>query len=125
MKSANNIQEHLPTRLKHGGKTRPWRAPYKMFYSISSSHDELETILAERSELVKLQSISKSLLTEVLSLLELICPLWNKLEVGNLPSLQYCAVVGHILMRKSQHHKSRLCTQDLGNSGSNLSQDKG
>ena len=49
---------------------------------------------------MRLQSISKPLLEEVLTLLEPMCPLWDKLEVGDKPSLQNCMVVGHILMRK-------------------------
>ena len=59
VRSANDIQEHLPIRLKHGGKTHPWRSLYKMFHSISTSYDALELLWAERSELVKLQLISK------------------------------------------------------------------
>ena len=114
VKSANNIQEHLPIRLKHGGKTRPWRSLYKMFHSISTSYDALELLLAERSELVKLQSISKSLLGEVLSLLESMCPLWDKLEIGNKPSLQNCVVVGHILMRKFSTSQGEIIYPGLG-----------
>ena len=99
VKASNSIQEHLPMRLKHGGKTRPWRSLYQMFHSISSSYDALEEILGKKSELMRLQSISKPLLEEVLILLEPMCSLWDKLEVGDTPSLQNCMVVGHILMR--------------------------
>ena len=46
------------------------------------------------------QSIAKPLLEEVLVLLKQMCPLWDKLEVGDKPSLQNSMVVGNILKRK-------------------------
>ena len=48
-KASNNIQEHLPMRLKHGGKTHPWRSLYEMFDSISVSYYDLELILKRRA----------------------------------------------------------------------------
>ena len=100
VKASSNIQEHLPTRLKHGGKTRPWRSLYQMFHSIYTSYDALGVVLHQKRELVRLQSIDKHLLNEVLNLLQIMCPLWDKLEIGDKPSLQNCLVVGHILLRK-------------------------
>ena len=62
VKASSNIQEHLPMRLKHGGKTRPWRSLYQMFHSIYTSYDALEVVLGQKRELVRLQSIDKPLL---------------------------------------------------------------
>ena len=100
VKASSSIQEQLPMRLKHGGKTRPLCSLYRMFHSINSSYDALEVILGKNMQFIRLQSISKPLLEEVLTLLEPMCSLCDKLEVGDKPSLQNCMVVGHILMRQ-------------------------
>ena len=69
-------------RLKHGGKTCPWpwRFLYQMFHSIYA-YDALEVVLGQKSELVRLQSIVKTLLEEDLDLLQIMCTLWDKLEM--------------------------------------------
>ena len=72
-------------RLKHGGKTRPWCSLYQMFHFIYTSYDSIEVVLGQKRELVRLQSIDKPLLEEVLGLLQIMCPLWDKLEMNDKP----------------------------------------
>ena len=44
---ASGIQSTLPTTLKHGGETRPWRSLHSMFSSVVESYASLIPILKE------------------------------------------------------------------------------
>jgi hypothetical protein len=77
---ASGIQSNLPTTLKHGGETRPWRSLSAMFSSISNSRDALVPLLRARKKEQLIARIDVDLLNEVVSFLDVLPSLltfWN------------------------------------------------
>lgn len=90
---ASGIQSKLPTTLKHGGETRPWRSLTEMFSSIQKSRDALAPILRERKKEQLVARIDIDLLTEVVSFLSIFPSLFDILEYAKTATLQNCLPV--------------------------------
>ena len=85
---ATGIQSRLPTSLKHGGETRPWRSLTEMFSSISKSRDVLAVLLKERKKETLIGRIDVDILNEIVEFLNIFPPLFDILEYANIPTLQ-------------------------------------
>ena len=85
---ASGIQSNLPTSLKHGGETRPWRSLSAMFSSVSKSRDALIPLLRARKKEQLIARIDVDLLNEVVLFLDVLPSLFDILEYANIPTLQ-------------------------------------
>ena len=85
---SSGIQSNLPTTLKHGGITRPWRSLSSMFVSILKSRDVLFVELRNRKKEHLISRIDVDLLREVVNFLEPMSTFFDILEFANVPSLQ-------------------------------------
>jgi hypothetical protein len=85
---ASGIQSNLPTTLKHGGETRPWRSLSAMFSSISRSREALVPLLRARKKEQLIARIDVDLLNQVVLFLHLLPSLFDILEYANIPTLQ-------------------------------------
>lgn len=94
---ASGIQSKLPTSLKHGGETRPWRSLTAMFSSISQSRDTLVPLLRARQKEHLITRIDVDLLNEVVSFLDVFPSLFDISEYANLPNLQNSLPVYYML----------------------------
>jgi len=89
VKKSGGIQYNLPATLKSGGKTRPWRGLINKFRSISKSYEALKPLLREKRREDLVATVEKSLLDEVLHILEKAEEIFDILEYSFLPSLQF------------------------------------
>jgi hypothetical protein len=67
---ASGIQTNLPTFLKHGGETRPWRSLSAMFSSVSKSRDALFPLLRAKKKEQLVARIDVDLLNDVVFFLD-------------------------------------------------------
>jgi len=103
---ASGIQSLLPTSLKHGGETRPWRSLSSMFSSISKSREALVPILRARKKEQLIARIDIDLLNEVVTFLDVFPSLFDILEYANIPTLQNSLPVYYTLYEAWQHKPS-------------------
>jgi hypothetical protein len=103
---SSGIQSILPTTLKHGGETRPWRSLYAMFSSVSESRDTLIPILRGRKKEHLVTRIDIDLLHEAVSFLSIFSSLFDVLEYANIPTLQNALPVYYTLYEKWQPDQS-------------------
>jgi hypothetical protein len=103
---ASGIQSQLPTSLKHGGQTRPWRSLSAMFSSISKSREVLVLLLRARKRENLISRIDVDLLNEVVSFLEVFPSLFDILEYANIPTLQSSLPVYYTLYEAWQPQSS-------------------
>ena len=85
---ASGIQSELPTTLKHGGETRPWRSLHSMFSFILVSREDLVTELRKRKRENLVYHIDIDLLRDVVEFLSVFSDLFDMLEYANEPTLQ-------------------------------------
>jgi hypothetical protein len=103
---ASGIQSHLPTSLKHGGETRPWRSLTDMFTSIGKSRDALVSLLRERKREHLISRIDVDLLNDVIVFLRVFPSLFDILEFANIPTLQNSLPVYYTLYEEWQPQTS-------------------
>ena len=85
---SSGIQSNLPTTLKHGGLTRPWRSLLCMFVSILKSHDALVIELRNPKKEHIISRIQIDLLRDVVDFLEPLSTFFVMLEFANVQTLQ-------------------------------------
>jgi len=98
----SGLQSCLPTTLKHGGETRPWRSLSGMFSSISASQDALVRELKPRKKEHLIARIDIDLLHEVVTFLSIFPSLFDILEYANVATLQNVLPVYYTLYRAWQ-----------------------
>ena len=79
----------MPATLKGGGKTRPWRSLINKFRSISISYEALKPLLRDKRREDLVATIDKSLLNEVLQILEKAEDIFDILEYSFVSTLQF------------------------------------
>ena len=89
VKKSDGIQYNLPATLKAGGKTRLWCGLINKFCSIARSYEALKPLLREKRQEDLVAAIEKSLLEEVLNILEKAEEIFVILEYSFVPSLQF------------------------------------
>ena len=94
---ASGVQSNLPTTLKHGGETRPWRSLIGMFASISQSRDALFRELKIRKKEHLIARLDVDLLNEVVTFLSVFPTLFDMLEYANVATLQNALPVFYTL----------------------------
>ena len=94
---ACGIQSELPTTLKHGGETRPWRSLHSMFFSILVSRETLVIELRKRKRENLMYHFDIDLLREVVEFLSGFSDLFDLLEYANKPTLQNVVPVYYTL----------------------------
>ncbi|KAI6661971.1 Hobo element transposase HFL1 [Oopsacas minuta] len=85
---SSGIQSNLPSTLKHGGLTRPWRSLSNMFVSILKSREALLFELRNRKREHLISRINIDLLRDVVDFLEPLSTFFDMLEFANVPTLQ-------------------------------------
>ena len=103
---ASGIQSALPTTLKRGGETRPWRSLHSMFSSVVESHASLIPILKERKKEHIVTRIDIDLLREVVAFLNKFSSLFDILEYATIPTLQNSLPVYYTLYEEWQPENS-------------------
>lgn len=88
VKKSANIQHQLPSTLKSGGTTRPWRSLMQKYQSVVSSFEALGPILTERGRSHLLVDIDQRLLEEIRLLLSTVHSVFDLLEYSARPSIQ-------------------------------------
>jgi len=89
VKKSGGIQYNLPSALKAGGKTRPWRGLINRFRSISKSYEALKPLLRKKRREDLVVTVEKILLDEVLHILEKAEEIFDILEYSFVSSLQF------------------------------------
>jgi hypothetical protein len=103
---ASGIQSNLPTSLKHGGETRPWRSLTDMFTSIWKSREALVPVLREKKKEQLIARIDIDLLNDVVSFFRVFPSLFDILEYANIPTLQNSLPVYYTLYEEWQPQTS-------------------
>ena len=103
---ASGIQSNLPTSLKHGGVTRPWRSLTDMFTSIWKSRDVLVSLLRERKKEQLIARIDVDLLKDVVSFFRVFPSLFDILEYANIPTLQNSLPLFYTMQKEWQPQTS-------------------
>ncbi|KAI6651069.1 Transposase [Oopsacas minuta] len=94
---ACGIQSELPTTLKHGSETRPWRSLHSMFFSILVSRETLVIEIRKRKRENLIYHFDIDLLREVVEFLSGFSDLFDLLEYANKPTLQNVVPVYYTL----------------------------
>ena len=88
VRKSGGIQYNLPTTLKSGEKTRPWRSLINKFSSIFKSFDVLRPILRDNKREDLIVNIDIVLLEEVLQILGKAEAMFDILEYSYISTLQ-------------------------------------
>jgi len=91
------LQSCLPTTLKHGSETRPWRSLYGMFHSIAASREALVRELNPRKKAHLIARIGADLLNDVVEFLSVFPAIFDILEYADVPTLQNALPVFYTL----------------------------
>ena len=102
MNQASGVQSNLPTTVKHGRETRPWRSLSGMFTSISQSRDALFRELKIRQKEHLIARIDVELLNEVVTFVSVFPTLFDVLEYANVATLQNALPVFYTLYERWQ-----------------------
>ena len=105
MNQASGVQSNLPTTVKHGRETRPWRSLSGMFTSISQSRDALFRELKIRQKehlIILIARIDVELLNEVVTFVSVFPTLFDVLEYANVATLQNALPVFYTLYERWQ-----------------------
>jgi len=98
----SGLQSCLPTSLKHGGETRPWRSLSGMFSSVDASREALVRELKPRKKEHLIARIDVDLLKDIVEFLSVFPPLFDILEYANVPTLQNALPVYYTLYQAWQ-----------------------
>ena len=86
---AAGIQARLPTTLKGGGLTRPWRSLAATYESLGHCYEKWREILHGRQKLSYITRIDIDLVNQIAAFLKPATKLFDKLEGANAPTLQF------------------------------------
>ena len=96
------IQAQLPTTLKGGGLTRPWRSLAATYDSLGHCYEKLRDILCERQKLNYITRIDIDLVNQIAAFLKPATKLFDKLEGANAPTLQIVLLSYYTLYEQFQ-----------------------